>query len=41
MISIDITNRLFTVFAKLVNILDFNPKRLNIYYINYEKVLFI
>ena len=47
MISLDIKNRLFTLFAKLVNILDFNPKRLNIqkegsgdtciYYINYNK----
>ena len=47
MISIDIKNRLFTLFAKLVNILDFNPERLNIektkssetciYYINYDK----
>ena len=30
MISIDIKNVLFTLFAKLVNILDFNPKILNI-----------
>ena len=30
MISIDIKNTLFTLFAKLVNILDFNPKRLDI-----------
>ena len=30
MISIDIKNRLFKLFEKLVNILDFNPKRLNI-----------
>ena len=47
MISFDIKNRLFTLFAKVVNILDFNPKRLNIrkegsgekfiYYINYNK----
>ena len=47
MISLDIKNRLFTLFAKVVNILDFNPKRLNIqkegsgetciYYINYNK----
>ena len=47
MISIDIKNRLFTLFAKLVNILDFNPERLNIektkssetciYYIKYDK----
>ena len=47
MISLDIKNRLFTLFAKLVNILDFNPKRLTIrkagsdetciYYINYNK----
>ena len=47
MISLDIENRLFTLFAKVVNTLDFNPKRLNIqkersgekciYYINYSK----
>ena len=47
MISIDIKNILFTLFAKLVNILDFNTKRLNIekikssetciYYIKYDK----
>ena len=47
MISIDIKNRLFILFAKLVNILDFNSKRLSIektgssktciYYINYDK----
>ena len=47
MISIDIKNILFTLFAKLVNILDFNSKRLSIektgsnktciYYINYDK----
>ena len=47
MISIDIKNKLFRLFAKLVNILDFNPKRLNIqkegsgetciYYIDYNK----
>ena len=47
MISLDIKNRLFTLFAKVVNILAFNPKRLNIqkegsgetsiYYINYNK----
>ena len=47
MISLDIKNTLFTLFAKVVNILDFNPKRLNIqkegsgekciYYINYNK----
>ena len=30
MISIDIKNILFTLLAKLVNILDFNPKILNI-----------
>ena len=30
MISIDIKNRLFTLFAKVVNILDFNYKRLSI-----------
>ena len=47
MISLDIKNRLFTLFVKLVNILHFTPKRLNIqkegsgdtciYYINYNK----
>ena len=47
MISLDIKNRLFTLFAKVVNIFSFNPKRLNIqkekssevciYYINYHK----
>ena len=47
MISIDIKNRLFTLFAKLVNIFDFNSKRLSIeeansgetciYYIKYDK----
>ena len=47
MISLDIENRLFTLFAKVLNILDFNPKRLSIqkagsgdmciYYINYNK----
>ena len=47
MISLDIKNRLFTLFAKLVIIFDFNPKRLNIqkegsgklciYYIKYNK----
>ena len=47
MISIDIKNRLFTLFAKVVNIFDFNSKRLNIqkagssetciYYIKYDK----
>ena len=47
MISLDIKNRLFTLFAKFVNILDFNSKRLSIrkagsdetciYYINYNK----
>ena len=30
MISIYIKNRLFTLFAKVVNIFDFNSKRLNI-----------
>ena len=30
MISLDIKNRLFTYFAKLVNILDFDFKRLSI-----------
>ena len=29
MISLDIKNRLFTLFAKVVNIFYFNPKRLN------------
>ena len=47
MISIDIKNRLFTLFAKLVNIFEFNSKRLSIekarssetciYYIKYDK----
>ena len=47
MILIDIKNRLFTLFAKLVNIFDFNSKRLSIrkagsgetciYYIDYNK----
>ena len=47
MISLDIKNRLFTLFAKVVNIFYFNPKRLNIqkegsgelciYYIKYNK----
>ena len=47
MISLDIKNKLFTLFAKLVNIFDFNSKRLNIekagsgetciYYIKYDK----
>ena len=47
MISIDIKNRLFTLFAKVVNILDFNSKGLSIektgsgetciYYIKYDK----
>ena len=47
MISIDIKNRLFTLFAKVVNIFEFNSKRLNIrkagsgemciYYIDYDK----
>ena len=47
MISIDIKNRLFTLFAKLVNIFDFDYKRLSIekarssetciYYIKYDK----
>ena len=50
MTSIDIKNRLFTLFAKVVNIFDFNSKRLNIqktgssetciYYIKYDKDLF-
>ena len=30
MISIDIKNRLFTLFAKVVNIFEFNSKRLSI-----------
>ena len=47
MISIDIKNRLFTLFAKRVNIFEFNSKRLSIrkagsdetciYYIDYGK----
>ena len=47
MISIDIKNRLFTLFAKLVNIFDFDSKGLSIekarsgktciYYIKYDK----
>ena len=47
MVSIDIKNRLFTLFAKLVNIFDFDSKGLSIrkagsgetciYYINYDK----
>ena len=47
MISINIKNRLFTLFAKLVNIFEFNSKRLSIrktgsgetciYYIDYGK----
>ena len=47
MISIDIKNRLFTLFAKSANLFDFNSKRLNIekarsvetciYYIKYDK----
>ena len=47
MISIDIKNRLFTLFAKVVNIFEFNSKRLRIhktgsgetciYYIDYGK----
>ena len=47
MISIDIKNRLFILFSKLVNIFDFNSKRLSIekarsgetciYYIQYDK----
>ena len=47
MISLDIKNRLFTYFARLVNILDFNSKILNIrkagngetliYYIDYDR----
>ena len=50
MISIDIKNRLFTLFAKVVNIFDFNSKRFSIekarsgetciYYIDYDKDLF-
>ena len=51
MISLDIKNRLFTLCAKVVNIFDFNSKRLNIqkegsgesciYYIKYNKILFV
>ena len=41
MISIDIKNILFTLFAKLVNIFNFKSKRLSsetcIYYIKYDK----
>ena len=47
MISIDIKNRLFTLFAKVINIFEFNSKRLRIpkagsgetciYYIDYGK----
>ena len=47
MISIDIKNRLFTLFAKVVNIFDFDSKGLSIekarsgetciYYIKYDK----
>ena len=47
MISINIKNRLFTLFAKVVNIFEFNSKRLSIrkagsgetciYYIDYAK----
>ena len=47
MILIDIKNRLFTLFAKLVNIFDLDSKRLSIekarsgeiciYYIKYDK----
>ena len=47
MISLDIKRRLFTYFAKLVNIFDFSSKRLSIeevghsetciYYIHYDK----
>ena len=50
MISINIKNRLFTLFAKVVNIFDFNSKRLSIrkaesgetctYYTGYDKDLF-
>ena len=46
-ISLNVKNKMFTYFAKLVNIFDFNPKRLNIqkegddeigiYYINYDE----
>ena len=47
MISLGIKNKMFTYFARLVNILDFNPKKLSIqkvgtndlgiYYIDYDK----
>ena len=47
MISIDIKNRLFTLFVKSANLFDFNSKRLSIekarsgetffYYIKYDK----
>ena len=49
MISLDIKNRLFTLFAKVVNIFNFNPERLNIQkegsgelnILNIIKILFI
>ena len=42
MISIKIKNPLFTYYLRLVNILDFNPKKLSIekeriYYVKYDK----
>ena len=49
-ISLNVKNIMFTFFAKLVNIFDFNPKKLNIqkegdddigiYYIDYDEVPF-
>ena len=55
MILIKIKDPLFTYHSRLVNILDFNPKKLSIekvtdavndepeyiYYVKYEKILFI
>ena len=51
MISIDIKNRLFTLFTKVANIFDFNSKRLSIqktgsgetciYLLTMIKILFI
>ena len=41
MISLNIKNRLFTLFAKTVNIFDFNFKRLNITILTIIKIVFI
>ena len=51
MTSLDIKNSLFTLFAKVVNIFNFHSKRLSIqkagsgetciYYIKYDKIIFI